>query len=49
MLSNILIATGFFGMGFLIGMMFMTAMTIKKYKKNPKEFILILEQNTNEK
>ena len=48
MLSNILIATGFFGVGFFIGMFFAAGASLKRYKENPKEYIVIMQKLIDE-
>ena len=44
MLSNILIAIGFFGLGFLSGMITAAWMALDKYKKYPVDVVLLFEE-----
>ena len=44
MITNILIAISYFGVGFFVGMFTAAAITLSAYKKNSKETVLVLEE-----
>ena len=44
MIANILIAVGFFGIGFFTGMFIAASRLLKTYKAAPKEVILLLDE-----
>lgn len=44
MITNILMAAGFFGFGFLTGMITSAWVQISAYKKHPLDVILLLEK-----
>ena len=44
MVANILIAVGFFGVGFFTGLITAAWCSLKKYKEYPKEVVLLYEE-----
>ena len=48
MIANILIAAGFTAVGFLLGVYCTSLMILKKFKKYPKDVILILEEHAEQ-
>jgi hypothetical protein len=44
MIANILIAAGFFGVGFLTGMITAAWCSLKAYKEHPKKVILLFSE-----
>ena len=44
MIANILVAVGFFGIGFFTGIYATAALMLKKYKEYSKQVILLFEE-----